>query len=86
MPNLLDLILLYQNHTQCRGNYLAISNEMHMKESLSCICPFSHGVHCHKKPVTEITTSYYVLTITFSVSSTIFPSLAISSSLSTFYY
>ena len=53
---------------------------------MSFICPFSYGLHCRKKPVTKITASYYVLTITFSASSTVFPSLAISSSLSTFYY
>lgn len=52
----------------------------------SIICPFSYGSHCHKKLVTKITISYYVLTVKFSALSTILPSLVISSSLPTFYY
>lgn len=52
----------------------------------SIICPFSHGLHCPKKPVTKIAMSHYVLTVKLSASSTILPSLVISSSLPTFYY
>lgn len=40
---------------------------MHIKESLSFIRPFSQGLHYHKKTVTEITTSYYVLMLYFLI-------------------